>query len=155
MDELTQPLRGVSLLGLPVSVTEELVQHAMAKETSSGGAWRATHVLREFIHSGSAAHADRSGADVSQGNSSRLSAYLAVGALSPRQVYHEAHGVEGAQWIMSHMEMRDFFLYYSFSMGRDAFSRDGVGKKRLSNGNRFTKIPKRLHNGPRVIRICP
>lgn len=99
------------------------------KKPSSGGALVAKAALHDFIHSGKAANADRSLADVSGGNSSRLSAYLAVGALSPRQVYHAAKGVEGCEWLESHMEMRDFFLYYSFLMGKQFFSRDGPGKK--------------------------
>ena len=124
MEELTKPIQGVSLLGLPAALTDELVENAKRKQVSSGGASCAIGALTEFVHNGSAARANRSLADVSEGNSSRLSAYLAVGALSPRQVYHEAKGKEGCEWLICHMEMRDFFIYYSFLMGIDAFCRD-------------------------------
>ena len=134
MQDLTRPIQGVSLLGLPASLTNELIENAKRnKEYSCGGASHALTVLHNFLQSGEAATADCSLADVAHGNSSRLSAYLAVGALSPRQVYFAAMEHEGCQWLVSHMEMRDFFMYYSFLKSTKAFRQYGPGGKNSPN----------------------
>ncbi len=91
--------------------------------------------MREYIRH-RASSADRSLCDVSNDMSSKLSVYLALGVLSPRQVYHcardhmrrggeddvdgEDAGKGGVHWIISHMEMRDFFIYDSFRNGISA-----------------------------------
>ena len=113
-----------SLLGLPPSVTEELLQAARHRP-SVGGETQARERLQHFVASGAAAVADRSLADVADNDqSSRLSVYLATGALSPRQVYAQAQEYE-VQWLMSHMEMRDFFIYEAFRSGSDMFRLHG------------------------------
>ncbi len=66
--------------------------------------------------------ADRSLCDVSNNNSSQFSLPLALGVLSPRQVYHRVKDEQKSQeergcsladinWLISHMEMRDYFLF--------------------------------------------
>jgi deoxyribodipyrimidine photo-lyase len=83
--------------------------------------------LEVFLVEGHAARADRSLADVSKNNSSRLSIHFAVGTLSPRMVYWRAHEAgEGAEWLMSHLEMRDFFLYTCFAAGDGFYQRKGL-----------------------------
>lgn len=82
--------------------------------------------LVHFIGGGHATSATTGDADTSTNGSSKLSAALALGCISPRQVYTAAtaHG-EGAQWLASHMEMRDFFVYSAFAAGAALFCREG------------------------------
>jgi deoxyribodipyrimidine photo-lyase len=89
--------------------------------------------MRDYVRH-HASSANRSLCDVSNNQSSKLSVYLALGLLSPRQVYHcaldqmrrEEDDVEnndagaGPNWIISHMEMRDFFIFDSFRNGISA-----------------------------------
>ena len=80
--------------------------------------------LMRFVRGEGAAAAEGGLADAAGGGSSRLSAPLALGLLSPRQVAAataaaaaaaaaaaEAEGERGAEggvgWLVSHMEMRD------------------------------------------------
>lgn len=89
--------------------------------------------LKNFVHK-HAATADRSLCDVSNNNSSMLSLPLALGILSARQVYHcvkeEQRKLETEQgntspddinWLVSHMEMRDYFLFNCFRDGASAY----------------------------------
>ncbi len=88
--------------------------------------------LRGFVQN-HAAVADRSLCDVSENNSSMLSLPLALGTLSSRQVYHcvkeEQNKLESEQgnsaseinWLISHMEMRDYFIFNCFREGASAY----------------------------------
>ena len=88
--------------------------------------------LRDFVQK-HAAVADRSLCDVSENNSSMLSLPLALGTLSPRQVYHcvkeeqnkleleQGNNASDINWLISHMEMRDFFLFNCFRDGASAY----------------------------------
>ena len=115
--------------------------------TCAAGERAAQDRLASFISSGCAGRADRSLADVGEENSARLSVALALGSLSPRQVYHAAKateassvdggtkaedgdsngaGTESVAWLASHMEMRDFFIYTAVASGARLFARDGA-----------------------------
>ena len=94
--------------------------------------------LYAFIETGHAASADRSLADVGVDDSSKLSVALALGSLSPREVYAAVQqpdggakggGATGAGWLASHMEMRDFFVYSALAAGPKLFSRDGAAHR--------------------------
>ena len=82
--------------------------------------------LRNFIRN-HASTVNRSLCDVSNDQSSKLSVSLSLGILSPRQVYHCVKNhemndqLENINWIISHMEMRDYFLYESFRNGSNAY----------------------------------
>ena len=71
----------------------------------------AKHDYRIFLAMGTLT-STRNIADTKLNGSSKLSAPLALGCISPRQVYFAAlKEGEGAEWLASHMEMRDFFIY--------------------------------------------
>ena len=88
--------------------------------------------LRNFVRK-HAATSDRSLCDVSNNNASMLSLPLALGTLSPRQVYHcvkeeqnkleieQVHSPGDINWLVSHMEMRDYFLFNCFRDGASAY----------------------------------
>ena len=103
-------------------------------QNSGCGEAAALQRIEVFLAEGLAARADRSLADVSKNNSSRLSKHFALGTLSPRMVYWRAHEAgEGAEWLMSHLEMRDFFIYTCFAAGDGFYQRKGlpVSKKQV------------------------
>jgi deoxyribodipyrimidine photo-lyase len=137
LDELTRPLLESSepVLGcIPNDLIKKLVESANAmprcEDMEEQSALR--HV-KDFVKN-HAANADRSLCDVSDHNSSKLSQPLALGTLSPRQVYHcvreeqsrlEQIGHNTAtdiNWLISHMEMRDYFLFNHFRQGRSAYN---------------------------------
>ena len=69
----------------------------------------ALQILHDFLQH-HATKADRSKADVSNNDSSTISAYLAMRSFSPQTIYYEAQMArQGCEWLMSHLEMRDFF----------------------------------------------
>jgi len=94
--------------------------------------------LHTFVQN-HAASADRSLCDtLSNNDSSKLSIPLNLGTLSPQQVYHcvkqqqnylEARDKSNScitnpadlNWLISHMEMRDFFIFDSFRHGSSAY----------------------------------
>ena len=84
--------------------------------------------VKDFLASGRAATADRALADViTNDESSKFSAHLAFGCLSPRRIYEEASKAgDDAKWLISHMEMRDYFLYYSLRNGSKLFRLEGA-----------------------------
>ena len=133
LSEMTRQLEGCSFLGLPGPVSTELIQAAHLR-SSIGGEKAAHERLRYFLSNNRVAEANRNLADVvTDDQSARLSAYLAVGALSPRQVYHASQDIPGAEWLVSHMEMRDFFVYYSYLADKEAFSLHGRLQNRTKN----------------------
>ncbi|MGB3592285.1 MAG: DASH family cryptochrome [Nonlabens sp.] len=68
--------------------------------------------------------------------SSKLSAWLAVGCISAREIYHEVKKFEkeikknqDTYWLIFELIWRDFFKYVSLKHGRDLFALDGILKK--------------------------
>ena len=131
------------LLGLPDDAVRDVVRHACTDDDaesaplhSFGTESGALRRLHTFVDSGRAATADRALADVSNDDSSMLSVALALGSLSPRQVYAAAQGgaaqggagqggASGCSWLSSHMEMRDFFIYSAFAAGARLYRQEG------------------------------
>ena len=167
LDELTEPYRGVSLFGLPFTVTDKIIQAAPAQSTDTilserapGGETAARCAWHNFLTQHSEV-ADRSLADTSNDQSAHVSASLATGVLSPRHIYWsvqehqqqqqvEANGnrmetpfVPGhpsCEWLKSHMEMRDHFLFAAFAADKKLFNRKGQhpvhgSKRRQNNAN--------------------
>ena len=74
-----------------------------------------------------ASTATRNLACVDNNESSRISHYLAFGCLSPRKVVEEAQGQgDDCNWIISHMTMRDFFLYCCIVSGNKFYGLNGI-----------------------------
>lgn len=132
LDELMQPLleSTTPLLGC---ITYEMIGNLVESARQLRHQYEFNHNLEDmaianlhyFIRN-HATTANRSLCDVSNNQSSKLSVSLALGMLSPRQVYHcvkdheKKDGVKNINWIISHMEMRDYFLYESFRNGSNA-----------------------------------
>jgi deoxyribodipyrimidine photolyase len=94
-----------------------------------GAGINALQELSDFVEH-HAASADRSLADVSGHQSARTSMHLATGSLSPRQIYWLAIDKPGCEWLMSHMEMRDYFIY-SAADNMESFVRWATGERKL------------------------
>ena len=126
------------LFGLPNEVIYAVVARATAADPSAAAATdeAAAHArLARFVN-GDVAAAECGLADVAGDGSSKLSVPLALGLLSPRHVAAAASAAAavadgernadgGAGWLVSHMEMRDFFLYSCLAAGPALFRRDG------------------------------
>ena len=125
-DATSKPIMGLSGEFL-VSAIDHACASSDAKSTSCGET-AALKRLKDFIVSGRAEKADRSLADViTNDDSSKFSAHLAYGCLSPRTIYEEASKAgDDAKWLVSHMEMRDYFLYYFLRNGRKIFQLEGA-----------------------------
>ena len=150
LEELTQPLLDSPslLLGcLPRELIQKLVQSAREIPYNHGINVEKEHMqhLHNFVQT-HAASADRSSCDVSKNDSSQLSIPLALGTLSPQQIYHcvkqqqnklesDSRPTDAADinWIISHIEMRDYFLLDSFRSGTSAY--DIEPKKPVHNPN--------------------
>lgn len=70
--------------------------------------------------------------------SSKLSAWLSNGSLSPRQVYHEVKSFEkenrsnqSTYWLIFEIIWRDFFKYVSLKHKNRIFKLDGIRQKKL------------------------
>ena len=133
LQSLTQPLLESTypILGcLPKEIIQQLVKCATDKrpDYSSIDIEEQTHQhIQNFIQH-HAATADRALCDVSNNDSSMLSMPLALGILSPQQVYHyikqhqeKIANPDDINWLISHMEMRDFFIYDSLRNGPAAY----------------------------------
>lgn len=135
LDELAKPLleSTAPILGcLPNQLIERLIQSAGSIQYEAQNIEKQAMLnLQDFV-TNHAASADRSLCDVSNHNSSMLSLPLALGTLSPRQVYYcvkeeqnrlEQNGGNSVDinWLISHMEMRDYFLFNHFRQGRSAY----------------------------------
>mgnify|MGYP002631291495 CR=1 FL=1 len=131
LNELMAPaLSGEALFGLPPELIASAVDYALSAPSAPAlctvGEEAAHARLRGFVSGGTAAAAERSAADTGLDDSSKLSTPLALGCLSPRQVYEVAAAAgDGSSWLCSHMEMRDFFCYYAVAAGGALFRRDG------------------------------
>ena len=134
LEELTQNLLDTDdpILGcIPKELIQNLVQSArdVPRDYNINMEEQSIQHLQDFVQY-HAASANRSLCDVSENDSSKLSTYLAVGTLSPQQVYHSVKQQqikladdytstndtrpEDLNWLISHMEMRDFFIFQSF-----------------------------------------
>ncbi|KAL7553632.1 hypothetical protein ACHAWF_016937 [Thalassiosira exigua] len=129
LEELTQPLldTNIPLLGcIPMKLIHKLIRSSsdMQKKNLNVEEHCMQHI-QKFVKD-NAASAKRSLCDVSNSDSSKLSTPLALGVLSPQQVYrcvkeHQSQQPETLDWLISHLEMRDFFLFDSFRSGRNAY----------------------------------
>ena len=123
LEELSRPLLEMSapLLGcLSKELARDLVEYAKKipqLKDFCNLEDQANNHLHNFVCN-HATTANRSLCDVSNNHSSKLSVSLALGLLSPRQVYHyvrqqqdKVEKAEDLNWIITHMEMRDFFIF--------------------------------------------
>lgn len=131
-EPLLSPCDRTFIMGMDVECIRQVVKAAMDRcndgdsATRGGESW-ALGRLHHFVHGGYAATADRSLADVSENNSSRLSVHLALGTISPRTIYEAAVAAgEPCRWLISHLEMRDFFLVTAFSAGNRLYRSKGM-----------------------------
>jgi deoxyribodipyrimidine photo-lyase len=131
LEELTAAYQDQSLFGLPPDMINSMIAAAKAREKadknsacSSTGETAAIQNLRDFVEH-HAASADRSLADVSKHQSARTSTHLATGSLSPRQIYWLAVNKPGCEWLISHMEMRDYFIYTSLEADKNLYRLQG------------------------------
>ena len=137
-----------SLFGLNQHVIESVLKSAISKrnlrvvENNKSDPYYVSEEaglnrLQVFLSEGHASTANRSQADVSNNNSSQLSIHLALGTLSPRTIFWKVQevidagggsesGSSGCQWIQSHLEMRDFFLFTAFGAGKQLFRQSGM-----------------------------
>lgn len=128
MGELTRSMKDNPLLGLPAQVINAVIANATTKEHTEfvGGETEALQRLTTFVDDGHAATAVRNLADVSGNNeSANIRVYLALGSLSPRLVVHLAAAAGDCDWLVSHMTMRDFFVYSAYKQGKDLFRLSG------------------------------
>mmetsp|Transcript_4432 Transcript_4432/g.9831 ORF Transcript_4432/g.9831 Transcript_4432/m.9831 type:complete len:598 (-) Transcript_4432:110-1903(-) len=137
LEVLTEPILDTTepILGcLPKELILKLIQSAkeIPRDPTINIEEQSIQHLQHFVQN-HAATADRSLCDVSNNDSSRLSIPLALGTLSPQQVYHcvrqQQDKLESQNdgqctinpaelsWLISHMEMRDFFIFNSFRNG--------------------------------------
>ena len=122
-----------SLFGLPADVIAGMVAAAATDAPSDP---RSAHPLVGGESPGlarlawvvkAAATMERGGGGIAGGGvdgSAKTSAYLALGCLSPRQVSAACAGQDGADWLASHLEMRDFFMFSALAAGASLFRRD-------------------------------
>ena len=97
LEILTNPLLSTCdrpILGMSQETIRFVVRAAMDRRsndsaTRGGESW-ALKRLHHFVNEGYAATANRSLADVSEDNSSKLSVHLALGTISPRTIYEAA-----------------------------------------------------------------
>ena len=128
LEELMAPVikgTGRRLFGLPDDAVRAVVADAIAASRPSVSEAAARSRLHAFVRGGVAARADRSLADPGADGSSQLSLPLALGCLSPRHVYEASRDADGAAWLASHIEMRDYFLFSAFAAGGALFASGG------------------------------
>lgn len=114
------------LLGMSADLIRRIVDSAQREPSPPFGEDVALSHLANFCEN-HASHAARNLACVDDNQSSRISHFLAFGCLSPRKVIEEAerHG-EGCQWMISHMTMRDFFLFTCLASGSRFYRLEGI-----------------------------
>ncbi|WP_298418354.1 DASH family cryptochrome [uncultured Kordia sp.] len=85
--------------------------------------------------------------------SSKFSAWLANGSLSPRMIYHEIKKYESeivknqsTYWMIFELIWRDFFKYISFKHGNDIFKPEGI-LHQTYEWNRDAKLIQRWIDG--------
>jgi deoxyribodipyrimidine photo-lyase len=136
LETLLQPLLLTSaerpILGLSHATIQEVIANAQARQESSdpavhrGGERAALDHLQDFCanHAGTAG---RNLACVYDHQSMHISHFLAFGCLSPRKVVEQAqtHGKD-CSWIISHITMRDFFLYTCLASQHQFYRLTGI-----------------------------
>lgn len=140
MTPLLSSLSSRSILGMEKDIIKSIVKSALdynEKETSTscedgskfhGGECHALDRLDYFVGRGYSNTARRNLADVGNNDSSKFSIHLSMGTLSPRTIYvkvRESGNIQ-SQWIISHLEMRDFFIYNAFKSGSHLFRQSGL-----------------------------
>jgi deoxyribodipyrimidine photo-lyase len=141
LEELLRPLRQSCrpILGMPSSQIDRSISNALGRQQElgfqqektdplilRGGEEQGLDHLQEFVEK-YAATAVRNLACVSNNQSSRLSHYLAFGCLSPRRIVEEAQAIgDECSWLISHMTMRDFFLYTCLATGSQFYRLEGI-----------------------------
>ncbi|KAG7354149.1 DNA photolyase, FAD-binding/Cryptochrome [Nitzschia inconspicua] len=147
LENLLRPLLCLSdddnlIMGLPHSLIRQVCHHAIQQHDTDckdnlyqgiahGGETRGLQHLQDFCHH-HAATAQRNLACVDNHQSSRLSHYLTFGCLSPRKIVKESElqnqqtNAGDCNWLISHMTMRDFFLYTCLATGKAFYLRDGI-----------------------------
>ena len=143
------------ILGIPTQTIVDICNHAISISNDDsrpvhvrGGEQNGLRHLQTFV-SHYATTARRNLACVDDNDSSRISHFLAWGCLSPRTIIEEAERVmtvmndsdnigngkgggsdkktnEDSSWLISHMTMRDFFLYLCLSTGSKFYQIDGM-----------------------------
>ncbi|KAK3240664.1 hypothetical protein CYMTET_49507 [Cymbomonas tetramitiformis] len=88
-----------------------------------GGERHGASRLEGFVREGKAAAADRSRAGGGLDSSSKIGAYLALGCSSPRSVWEFCGPGTGAEWLASHLEIRDYFMFKMLQLGPQSFRR--------------------------------
>uniref|UniRef100_A0A6U6UNR9 Photolyase/cryptochrome alpha/beta domain-containing protein n=1 Tax=Zooxanthella nutricula TaxID=1333877 RepID=A0A6U6UNR9_9DINO len=137
LSELLGPACESSVFGLSIDEVRGLVQAAAAgpdKRSSyplPGGESAARLRLASFV-SGAAGSVSRDGGggfDVGVDSSSKLSAYLAFGCLSPRAIVaaYKSRADGRAEWLAEQLEMRDFWIHCARAQGSALFNRDNDG----------------------------
>ena len=148
--ELTHPLLKSKqpILGMNQDTIRAIIQSAQQRGESKdpliprGGEDHALQRLDEFVNLGYAATAQRSLADVSINNSSKLSIHLAMGTISPRTIVEVANTKgNDCDWLVSHLEMRDFFLYSAIIADHCLFQVKGMPLQKTLVGDSNWKSP--------------
>lgn len=134
VEELVKPLQKSRrpILGLSDHQVESAISSALRRCVSNdesvlrGGEQQGLRHLKDFVQN-HAATAKRNLACVSGNQSSQLSHYLAFGCLSPRKVVEAAQAQgDDCNWIVSHMTMRDFFLYTCLASDYLFYQQEGI-----------------------------
>ncbi len=121
----TQSFMGFSH-GTIQGILEAAQRHKSYRNLSHGGENAALAHVTNFCRN-HASTAVRNLACVDDHQSSRISHFLALGCLSPRKVVEVAEDCgENCNWIISHMTMRDFFLYTCLANGSKFYQLDGI-----------------------------
>jgi deoxyribodipyrimidine photo-lyase len=134
LDLLTPLLdSNLPILGMDKDTISAIVSSAQNRGQSDdplisrGGESHALRRLHHFVSDGHASTAERSLADVSGNGSSKLAVHLAMGSISPRAIVELAEqGGDDCTWLISHLEMRDFFLYSAFIAKHRMFDLAGM-----------------------------
>ena len=138
------------ILGLPDLLIRDVCRHSLEihhhnlrsmenQPSFIGGETAGLKHLEYFVQS-HAHTAQRSLACVDNHQSSRLSHYLAFGCLPPRKVVAtveasialrkeqetQSTNENDGTWLISHMTMRDFFLYTCLASGKQFFRLEGI-----------------------------
>ena len=141
--DLVRPLLDskIPILGMRQDIIHEIVASAQRLSESTdpwisrGGESQAIHRLDHFVNHGHAKSADRSLAEVQGNGSSKLSVHLAMGSISPRLITEMAKKAgDDCSWLISHLEMRDFFLYSAIIYGHRLFHIDGMPVNKKAAG---------------------
>ena len=130
LEKLMRPAIGSAscppLFGLDQKTIVEIIEKRIPPALVACTEESARARLATFLKDGHAHTSERNVADTKVNGSSKLSIPLALGCISPRQVYHAAQeSGEGARWLATHMEMRDFFIYSALAAGPLLFRREG------------------------------